>query len=275
MTNHTLAGYTGAYQDPIVSGCFLGNGYRIYLPSLMRFASPDDWSPFREGGVNPYSYCEANPINNTDPTGHVFLPALLAIGSLSAVAAKFIGSGIADAVKPWIDGPLDEERISATTSISPAEEQAASSSTSARRIGGDAGVRPGQNIFDKDAEVKLTLQQRKAEEAANYVLNRASKSLTKSQKHYEKARLLHSGAKSSHESAVLLNLAKKEIKYGSKYLDSSQNTTRHLDKIEHYYQSNVSSELKSSLQTIRDEQLRLRHSYAELIASEAPGAQRF
>jgi RHS repeat-associated protein len=63
-------GYTGACQDPVSFGYPLGHGYRWYLPSLMRFNAPDDWSPFAEGGVNPYAYCEGDPINRSDPSGH-------------------------------------------------------------------------------------------------------------------------------------------------------------------------------------------------------------
>jgi RHS repeat-associated protein len=68
-------GFTGAYLDPAVSEYILGNGYRWYLPSLMRFTAPDDWSPFEAGGINPYAYCAANPIDGTDPTGHMFFEA--------------------------------------------------------------------------------------------------------------------------------------------------------------------------------------------------------
>lgn len=68
----TCLGFTGAYLDSAVSGYALGNGYRWYLPSLMRFTAPDDLSPFDGGGINPYIYCVANPINGTDPTGHMF-----------------------------------------------------------------------------------------------------------------------------------------------------------------------------------------------------------
>ena len=42
----TLVGYARAYQDPVSGDYPLGNGYRGYLPELMRFAQPDDLSPF-------------------------------------------------------------------------------------------------------------------------------------------------------------------------------------------------------------------------------------
>ncbi|MBI6951116.1 RHS repeat-associated core domain-containing protein [Pseudomonas sp. CCOS 191] len=48
----------------------LGNGYRSYNPSIMRFNSPDNLSPFNEGGLNSYTYCSNDPVNYTDPTGH-------------------------------------------------------------------------------------------------------------------------------------------------------------------------------------------------------------
>lgn len=66
-----ISGYSGAYPDPVTGGYPLGNGYRIYLPELMRFAAPDDWSPFGQGGINPYAYCADDPVNYTDPSGHV------------------------------------------------------------------------------------------------------------------------------------------------------------------------------------------------------------
>jgi len=48
----------------------LGQGYRGFNPVLMRFNSPDNLSPFGVGGLNSYTYCGGDPVNNTDPSGH-------------------------------------------------------------------------------------------------------------------------------------------------------------------------------------------------------------
>lgn len=62
--------YTGEWFEQPIEGYLLGNGYRDYSASLMRFRSPDSFSPF--GGVlNPYCYCDGDPINNSDPSGHM------------------------------------------------------------------------------------------------------------------------------------------------------------------------------------------------------------
>ena len=66
----SLLGFNGERPDP-VTGCYLlGNGYRACNPVLMRFNSPDSWSPFEKGGLNSYIYCSGDPANHTDSTGH-------------------------------------------------------------------------------------------------------------------------------------------------------------------------------------------------------------
>jgi len=65
-------GFTGQVQDVITEGYLLGNGYRLYSPKLMRFYSADSWSPFGKGGINAYGYGAGDPVNGTDPTGHMF-----------------------------------------------------------------------------------------------------------------------------------------------------------------------------------------------------------
>ncbi|CAM3686186.1 RHS repeat-associated core domain protein-containing protein [Pseudomonas reidholzensis] len=65
-----LLGFAGQRRDAAL-GCYqLGNGYRSYSPVLMRFHSPDSWSPFARGGINAYAYCKGDPINTMDPSGH-------------------------------------------------------------------------------------------------------------------------------------------------------------------------------------------------------------
>jgi RHS repeat-associated protein len=74
-----LTGFNGERADPL-SGCYhLGNGYRAYNPALMRFNCPDSLSPFGVGGINPYAYCAGDPINHTDPSGHISWQGIVGI----------------------------------------------------------------------------------------------------------------------------------------------------------------------------------------------------
>jgi len=66
----SVLGYNGVLHEPAGSWQILGNGYRVYNPVLMRFHSPDDMSPFGKGGLNAYGYCQLDPINQVDPSGH-------------------------------------------------------------------------------------------------------------------------------------------------------------------------------------------------------------
>jgi RHS repeat-associated protein len=72
----SLLGFTGERPDPVTGHYPLGNGYRSFNPVLMRFNQPDSLSPFGEGGVNAYAYCQGDPVNQSDPTGHMPLPNL-------------------------------------------------------------------------------------------------------------------------------------------------------------------------------------------------------
>ena len=65
-------GYTGQRRSQ-VSGCYqLGNGYRGVNPVLKRFAGQDSLSPFGAGEAHGFAYCGCNPVNRTDPSGHMF-----------------------------------------------------------------------------------------------------------------------------------------------------------------------------------------------------------
>jgi RHS repeat-associated protein len=67
-----LTQFNGEVRDT-ATGCYLlGNGYRAYNPITMRFNSPDSLSPFGAGGMNAFAYCAGDPVNRTDPTGHMY-----------------------------------------------------------------------------------------------------------------------------------------------------------------------------------------------------------
>lgn len=94
--NNPMA-FNGEQLDS-VTGCYLlGNGYRLFSPTLKRFYSPDNLSPFEEGGLSTYAYCAGDPVNRTDPTGHaVTLPGLILVfaGSImTAVGGGFLMEG--------------------------------------------------------------------------------------------------------------------------------------------------------------------------------------
>jgi len=66
----SVRGFNGEQPDPLTGHYHLGNGYRQFNPVLMRFNSPDSWSPFGKGGINAYAYCGGDPANRVDPNGH-------------------------------------------------------------------------------------------------------------------------------------------------------------------------------------------------------------
>ncbi|RMT76888.1 RHS repeat-associated core domain-containing protein [Pseudomonas viridiflava] len=110
-----LPGFNGEHPDPVTGHYLLGNGYRAYSPVLMRFNSPDSLSPFGKGGLNAYAYCEGDPVNRSDPSGHdilddVLTAAYIGVGLLTAgiglvtarPALKAVVKGVK--VKPGLPG---------------------------------------------------------------------------------------------------------------------------------------------------------------------------
>ncbi|MFJ9446810.1 RHS repeat-associated core domain-containing protein [Kitasatospora sp. NPDC101235] len=100
----SVLGHDGQRTDPATGWYHLGNGTRAYSPVLMRFTTPDALSPFGAGGVNPYAYCLGDPINRTDPTGHLSWQAWFGIGAgiLGLGLAVFTGgASIAAATGVW------------------------------------------------------------------------------------------------------------------------------------------------------------------------------
>ncbi|WP_408600957.1 RHS repeat-associated core domain-containing protein [Pseudomonas sp. PLMAX] len=84
----SLLGFNGERPDPVTGHYHLGEGYRQFNTVLKRFNSPDSWSPFGEGGLNAYAYCEGDPRNRVDPTGHGPVPKIAAIAKKALAGAS-------------------------------------------------------------------------------------------------------------------------------------------------------------------------------------------
>ena len=65
-----LLGFNGEHPEAVTGHYLLGKGYRAYNPVLMRFNSPDSWSPFGKGGINAYAAFDNNAPNTIDQDGH-------------------------------------------------------------------------------------------------------------------------------------------------------------------------------------------------------------
>ena len=89
-----MLGFNGQLLDRMILGYWLGNGHRSYAPSLMRFISSDQLSPFGEGGLNSYAYCAGDPINWVDPTGKAPRPGK-AVPVIPEASSSTTGRGIA------------------------------------------------------------------------------------------------------------------------------------------------------------------------------------
>lgn len=91
-----LTGFTGQPRDRVHGFYHLGNGHRVYQPTLMRFLSADHLSPFGNGGINAYAYCGGDPVNRIDASGrswmsvltNVFFGASGTAGAINMVLAR-------------------------------------------------------------------------------------------------------------------------------------------------------------------------------------------
>ena len=131
--------YRGYYYDSDTGLYYLN--YRYYDPNLGRFISPDDASyinPNNVNGLNIYAYCNNDPINNIDPTGHtpewlkwliggVLIACAIAVsivapmflsGAVAAVLGTSLGASIAGgAIVGGVVGAATGALMSAGTQI--------------------------------------------------------------------------------------------------------------------------------------------------------------
>jgi RHS repeat-associated protein len=107
-----LPGFNGERADPLSGAYHLGNGYRAYNPLLMRFNCPDSLSPFGVGGINPYIYCADDPVNHTDPSGHISWQGIMGItvGVLGILLAGVSG-GMSVAAAGGITAALEATSV--------------------------------------------------------------------------------------------------------------------------------------------------------------------
>ena len=85
--------YRGYYFDSETGFYYLNSRY--YSPEWRRFISPDDTAyldPETPNGLNLYCYCNNDPINYADPSGH------LALWIITAIIGAVVGVGVIAAV---------------------------------------------------------------------------------------------------------------------------------------------------------------------------------
>lgn len=179
----SLLGFNGEQPDPMTGHYHLGNGYRQFNPVLMRFNSPDSWSPFGKGGLNCYAYCTGDPMNRTDPTGHWHKQLLLKLHSkLPAEHFAPMAKAIQESKRSIGITAIEQLAITSNTSNEVVlyneviSTQAVKIMTKIRQIK-DALRTPDSPVKTRillDAQVELFNATNIATELANYVPNTVS-----------------------------------------------------------------------------------------------------
>lgn len=128
--NHCILGYNGERQDPSIRSIYLNNSYRVYSQTLERFISPDNWSPFDRGGINPYAYCEDDPVNRADPSGHMSWQAITGI-TIGAIGLLMIPLTLGQSLTVTACITASMEMLSGASSIASAVTEKGNSRVSA------------------------------------------------------------------------------------------------------------------------------------------------
>jgi len=155
----SLLGFNGERRDPVTGHYLLGNGYRAFNPVLMRFNSPDSFSPFGKGGVNAYAYCLGDPINLSDQSGHIPFKAAFSLG-------RTIGGRVSKSTKIASSMPRSSRNVSNTLRASTASDLIAANKHELNSGITEALVKPGplgeiqQEIYNMDVRMLQTARNR-------------------------------------------------------------------------------------------------------------------
>jgi RHS repeat-associated protein len=166
-------GWIGATADPETGLLYLEA--RFYDPLAARFLTPDWWDPSLPGvGTNRYAYADHDPVNKSDPNGHVGIVGGL-VGGIFGVVGGVIVEAVVQTVtrdsydfsaigKAAIEGGFMGAAIGATGPIAgyglaPAARAAAVGVVSAEGaiIGNLAQARMNGTVVDEDKMAKDTI----------------------------------------------------------------------------------------------------------------------
>ena len=91
--------YRGYYYDKETNLYYLNSRY--YSPEWRRFISPDDTAyldPQNVNGLNLYCYCNNDPVNYYDPSGHFMISTAVAVGFWIGLAVGGIAGATAGGI---------------------------------------------------------------------------------------------------------------------------------------------------------------------------------
>ena len=163
-------GYIGQRRSSISGHYLLGNGYRGFNPVLKRFAGQDNMSPFGAGGEHGVAYCGGNPVNQSDPSGHLFqrLIELLGFTFAKKAAKKSTTVTLTSIVK------ISEKDAYATESLTLTDGAALGESSTDTALGESSGLQLSNSVEPEDIfyEVNSLVRQPMAEDSQMYYLSR-------------------------------------------------------------------------------------------------------
>ncbi|WP_104026853.1 RHS repeat domain-containing protein [Vibrio jasicida] len=114
-------GYHGHRLETHIGIYHAGNGYRVYDPLSQTFLQFDNLeSPHGKGGINGYSYCINDPVNQFDPSGEFnfrgfFFGLFSVLAGIAVIASAIVTGGatlgivlgVAGGVASVVSGSLD------------------------------------------------------------------------------------------------------------------------------------------------------------------------